>query len=105
MQLNIFDKKIEAKQIDSKKLLELAEYNVDLNNFEEVSKEEFFATVGQLNVSIKVLCKEYPYSNLWIEKSIDKVVGVTVEQLLEGKWPPVEYYFKLRNFDFNKYKP
>jgi hypothetical protein len=104
MQLNIFDKKIEAKQIDSKKLLELAEYNVDLNNFEEVTKEEFYATVGQLNVSIKVI-GEYPYSDLWIEKSIDKVVGVTVEQLLEGKWPPVEYYFKLRNFYFNKYKP
>jgi hypothetical protein len=103
MQLNIFDK-IEAKQINSDKLLKLAEYNVDLNDFEEVSKEEFFATVGQLDVRIKVI-GEYPYSDLWIEKSIDKVVGVTVEQALQDKWPIVEYYFKLKNFDFNKYKP
>jgi hypothetical protein len=25
--------------------------------------------------------------------------------MLQGKWTPVEYYFKLKNFDFNKYKP
>jgi uncharacterized protein (DUF111 family) len=97
MQLNIFDKKIEAKQIDSTKLLELAEYNVHLNNFEEVSKEEFFATVGQLDVILKTIGEKSPYSTLWILRTISE------KQI---KWPfEKKYYFKLRNFDFNKYKP
>jgi hypothetical protein len=105
MQLNIFDKKNEANKIDSSKLLELSVYKVDLNNFEEVTKEEFHATVGQLDVILKTIGEKSPYSTLWILRWPEKILGVTIGEK-QIRWPfEKKYYFKLKNFDFNKYKP
>jgi hypothetical protein len=88
----------------------LAQFNIDFDNFEEVKADEFILSVRQLDVRFKVL-DGYPNIKLLILKSIEKIIGIIVDiEILikrrRGKrWYIVSHFFRLKNFDFNKYKP
>ena len=57
----------------------------------EVSKEEFFVTVGQLNVHLSIQGR-YPYTALW-NTPMGHVKGKTVDYIPEGKALPLTRYY------------
>lgn len=64
-----------------------------------VSKAEFFATVGKLNVHPHILPGPYPYSCDWKLLNNGRVVGHTKEIRLNPGAVETEYY---RAEDWNK---
>lgn len=62
----------------------------------EVSKEEFFATIGPRNVHPEIVGNKYPYTSVY--RSPDRVVhGKVTETLVNGKYPPKFTYFIVTN--------
>ena len=52
----------------------------------EISKEEFYATVGQLNVHPEIQNPYYPYWKLWeMQDGTKKVVGKTADKRVWGR--------------------
>ncbi len=59
--------------------------------YREVSKEEFFASVGQMNVHPSIQGR-YPYTALWMTP-IGSIQGKTVDYIPEGKALPLTRYY------------
>ena len=63
----------------------------------EVSKDEFFNTVGQLDVHPRPVGR-YPYTSEWEMRHTRELKGRTVNSLPPGKgWPVTTTYFVVEN--------